>query len=326
MEQELQAASFERAASAYASAVGGSMSGDSVRRITEGEGAKILAMRTQDAEHAQTVFELGQAGTRDWEQHSQIVAVAPIVDRASVSTDGVMIRIRGEDWKEVKITAFSRVSPSPRPNDQITRQHPAHEPVITLSAHSYQAVLDDADTMLKWQLAEGFGRGIFQCPVVTSPNDGAAWIERITRTNFPHAVQIVDWAHASQHIYAAAKLTWPGQSDTAQAWSHTQLDKLWSGQTQVVAATMSHLASPEAAKSASYFADNLERMRYPDFRAQGRPIGSGTVESAAKTVIQHRLKRPCRGWNRDNASAMIAALTEFHSDRLDLVRHAYCAC
>jgi len=33
-------------------------------------------------------------------------------------------------------------------------------------------------------------------------------------------------------------------------------------------------------------------------------IGSGTVESAANTVIHHRLKRPGRGWTRDNAQAM----------------------
>ena len=56
-------------------------------------------------------------------------------------------------------------------------------------------------------------------------------------------------------------------------------------------------------------------MRYADFRAQGYPIGSGTVESAARNVVQPRMRRPGRGWQRDNADAMLAALGEFHSRR-----------
>jgi hypothetical protein len=55
-------------------------------------------------------------------------------------------------------------------------------------------------------------------------------------------------------------------------------------------------------------------MRYAEFRAQGLPIGSGVVESGCKTVIQRRL---CRGWERRHAAAMLAALCELHSNRLD---------
>ena len=45
-------------------------------------------------------------------------------------------------------------------------------------------------------------------------------------------------------------------------------------------------------------------LRYPDFRAAGYPVGSGTVESAARNVVQPRMRRPGRGWQRDNADAM----------------------
>jgi len=58
-------------------------------------------------------------------------------------------------------------------------------------------------------------------------------------------------------------------------------------------------------------------MRYEAFRAQGYPIGSGTVESGAKTVIHHRMRRPGQGWKRDNAQMMSAALSELHSARFD---------
>ncbi len=93
MEQGLQAASFDLAAQAFESAVGASISGDSVRRITEGDGAKILALRAGEIEQVQVAF---AAGDRNWAQ--QLPAMVPIEGQANVSTDGVFIRIRDEDW------------------------------------------------------------------------------------------------------------------------------------------------------------------------------------------------------------------------------------
>ena len=170
-------------------------------------------------------------------------------------------------------------------------------------------------------LPKGYAEGYWACPVLTSVNDGAPWIERITQANFPNASpNRSNWAHAAQHVFAAAKLNWPDQPDTSNAWSHPQLDKLWHGNPFAVASALSQLSSPKGAQSASYFSDNAKRMDYPRFRAQGLPIGSGSVECAAKNVIQHRLKRPCRGWRRNHAASMIAALAELHSDRLDDIR------
>lgn len=109
-----------------------------------------------------------------------------------MSTDGVFIRIRGEGWKEVKIMAISQVKVSRRRAEQVSARHPAHEPVVKLERHSYQATLGDADDMARWQYVEGLRRGLPDCARVTSVNDRAAWIERMTRANFPDAIQIVD--------------------------------------------------------------------------------------------------------------------------------------
>ena len=47
-------------------------------------------------------------------------------------------------------------------------------------------------------------------------------------------------------------------------------------------------------------------MRYDLFRAAGYPIGSGTVESACKHVVQQRLKQSGMRWSRQGAQAMLA--------------------
>ncbi|MFN3704678.1 MAG: hypothetical protein ACK4WM_01610, partial [Thermoflexales bacterium] len=92
----------------------------------------------------------------------------PVKAQGNVSTDGVFIRMRGEGWKEVQITAISQVRVSRRRAKQVRAPHPAHEPYV-----------------------EGLRRGA-DCARVTSVNDGAAWIERMTRADFPAAIQIVD--------------------------------------------------------------------------------------------------------------------------------------
>jgi hypothetical protein len=42
---------------------------------------------------------------------------------------------------------------------------------------------------------------------------------------------------------------------------------------------------------ADYFARNADKMRYPEFRAQGLFVGSGVIEAGCKTVIGYRLKQ-----------------------------------
>jgi hypothetical protein len=66
-----------------------------------------------------------------------------------------------------------------------------------------------------------------------------------------------------------------------------------------------------------YIDQHWERLQYDLFRAEGRPIGSGTVESAAKNVVAWRMKRGGQRWGSEGASRMLAALGEIHSNRWD---------
>ena len=59
-------------------------------------------------------------------------------------------------------------------------------------------------------------------------------------------------------------------------------------------------------------------MKYARFRQEGYPMGSGTVESGVHTVVLPRMKRQERGSKRQHAQAMLAALSEQHSDRFQL--------
>jgi hypothetical protein len=315
------AKSFDLAAEAYADAVGGSMSSDSLRRITEGWGRMVEEQREEVAGRANAPAQKGESP-----QERRVVEVMPIAGQANLSTDGGMVLVRGEGWKEVKLTTISEVEVKPaaeRPAKESSTSRRAEDLLVKLKGHSYQAGLWDADTMALHQYAEGLRRGIDHCQRLSSVNDGAPWIERITDLNFPEAVQIVDWPHAKGKLWKVGKAVFGEQSAEGKEWVEERLDHLWEGEVKQVEAALEALDlnqkrwPDEVRQAPGYFEGNRKRMRYDEFRAEGYPIGSGTVESGINTVVHHRMKRPGRGWGRSNGQAMLAGLSELHSGRFD---------
>lgn len=313
--QGLQARSFELAAESFEEAVGSSISADTLRRITQGWGQACLRQRQADIEKA---YDLSQSKQKAVEQ------VDPIVQQANLATDGGMMHIRGEGWKEVKLVTVSAVRPK-RDNEKGThpdgRRYAPWEPQMTLERHSYQAILGSADEMEPIQYLEGCRRGLLTCPRKSGVSDAALWIERITATNFPNLTQIVDWFHASERLWDLGKACF-SDKETRAKWVQTRQDDLWAGQTDKVVSDLLALAIPDqtredVADTPGYFDRHQERMRYHQYRVAGYPIGSGTVESGVNIVVHHRLKRQGRGWQRDNAQAMLAALSQLHSNRFD---------
>ena len=121
-------------------------------RLTEGWGRRVHEERTAEAACANRP---GLRGERLAQR--RLPEVAPITTQANISTDGAMLLVRTEGWKEVKVVALSAVQDA-------TRQRPVGHsspaggtptPLVALTQHSYQAGLWDADTMAEHQYAEG---------------------------------------------------------------------------------------------------------------------------------------------------------------------------
>jgi len=255
----------------------------------------------------------------------QIVTIHnPIEKQVNISSDGGMILLREEGWKEVKMCVFSHVNVyASDPSDQ----DPHPDPEIRMDQHSYQAGLWDADKLAQHQYLEGGRRQVAACRQ-SSANDGAPWIDRITTTNFEQAIQVIDWQHAEERLWKVAKAAFGEGTPQAKLWAEDFIDKLWHGRTSEVVAALyaldwPHITCPDdVAQSPGYFEARQAKMQYDYFRQQGYPIGSGTAESGINTVVHHRMKRQSRGWKRQNAQSMLAALSEFHSDRFLLTWYA----
>jgi hypothetical protein len=79
-QQGLQAKSFDKAADAYSDATGGSMSGDSLRRVTEGFGQGVEDRRVTEAKQ---VYDLQSPQSAQ----SVVTSTAPIQGQANISGD-----------------------------------------------------------------------------------------------------------------------------------------------------------------------------------------------------------------------------------------------
>jgi hypothetical protein len=89
---------------------------------------------------------------------------------------------------------------------------------VRLGRHSYRARLGDKAEFGRAQWAEACRRGVSAAKDVSSVNDGAPWIWDIVLTCYPEAVEILDWPHATQHLWKAGWAAYGEGTDEAKKW------------------------------------------------------------------------------------------------------------
>ena len=137
--------------------------------------------------------------------------------------------------------------------------------------------------------------------------DGAAWIWKLTSSECPGAIQIVDLWHAKEKLWECGQALW-GAGPRTEEWARARCDDLEEGRFAELLATLRpHVEECEAFRlGLGYFETNRERMRYDEFRAQGLCVGSGVVEAGCKTVVGERCKRSGMRWTVDGVNAILA--------------------
>jgi hypothetical protein len=251
------------------------------------------------------------------EEQQQQVSVERVVlpdarhdhdQRKAVSLDGGMVNIRGEGWRELKVGAVFDVEMRLERNPQ-TQQ--LDELAHGVKVH-YTAVLGakEAFTPALWALAVAH-----QVPTAKDRaviGDGAAWVWNVAEEVCPDGRQIVDWFHAVQHLAEAAQALYPDEGDSKKRnhWLKTYKDHLYMGRVYKIIAVLHKRNRPELAL---YFETHQRRMQYLEFREEGFPIGSGTVESGVKQFKQ-RLTGTGMRWKLDNANRMLVIRAAILSD------------
>ena len=136
--------------------------------------------------------------------------------------------------------------------------------------------------------------------------DGAGWIRRVFDDWFPDAEKIVDFYHATEYLWAAARAR-HGDSDLARAWAKKLCGMLKAGRLGDVLDDLRQrgAAVEECRKAAAYLAERRDRMRYDEHLADGLPIGSGIIEAGCKNVVGQRMKCTGMRWSVAGANPVL---------------------
>jgi len=154
--------------------------------------------------------------------------------------------------------------------------------------------------------------------------DGAAWIWNLAQDRWLGATEVLDFYHASQHLWELGRAVVGSDESSVAQWSEARRHHLRHGKHRAVLAEIASLPVPptEAGKvierEQHYFAEHAQRLCYSTIHRRGWPIGSGPVESACRKR-QCRFKRPGQSWTPSgmrNLGALTEARHNGHWDEL----------
>jgi len=162
---------------------------------------------------------------------------------------------------------------------------------------------------------------------VVTIGDGAKWIWEMFAKYYPCSTQIVDWYHATEHLWGIIELIFGNrESEIAKEFEKKCEDILYEGLILLLENTIKDKINElgikkkseryeEIIKGLNYFKINEKRMKYSDFENKGYPIGSGVIEGACKHLVQIRMKRNGMKWSYNGAHDILQLRCLYKSNR-----------
>jgi hypothetical protein len=278
---------------------------EQVRRWSEGLGRSVVAER--DAE------------VRDYRCGRRPPSPPNEVPLLVIGMDGGRYQGRDKDpetgsrWREEKVLTVS----SYLPGDGRDPADGGRAPQKLVTTHVATAQPVKAFGPLARVEAER--RGLRQARQVIALGDGGNWIDPLLSAFFHVLARIVDWFHASEHLWDCARAAYGAGTPQAAQWAERLEALLWDGQVKRVVAELSakaqELGPPGEtdaaghprrvlANNVAYFTTHEGHMNYPEYRRRGWPIGSGETEAAVKQ-FNKRVKGTEQFWSTEGVEAIL---------------------
>lgn len=236
-----------------------------------------------------------------------------------IMMDGWMVRERGGDWG---------LKPSGAKGERVA-WHEMKTAIVLRTEHRAATqsgrplVLDKGvvchqghwDGLAPKVHAEALRRGLLTAREVFVVADGGLWIWNLAAERFPHATGVLDFYHASQHLWAMAGALFGEGSDEARRWAEPLLHQLRHGGERGALETIADLGDMLATlqserretveRGQEYFDIHRERMHYAAVAERGCPAGSGAMESTC-AQLQGRFKRTGQFWTKEGKENLLA--------------------
>ncbi len=272
--------SFEAAQELLEDLLGVQVSKATARRATLASGEAQLAVCEQEEERLKQEMPKPPAGA----------------DKQALSGDGAFVHLVAGEWVEVKTLALGEVTRTTR--GEVCTQH-----------LSYFSRLSEATSFEQAALVETQRRGLERATEVCAVQDGAEWLQGLVDYHRADAVRILDFAHAAEYVNEIGQAVQDAGGRLPGKWLEGVLHRLKHQGPQRVLKHLRWLAarypSPTIQEKLAYLQKREAHLQYPTYQQAGWPIGSGSVESANKVVVEARLKGAGMRWERENVNPML---------------------
>jgi len=209
-----------------------------------------------------------------------------------LSMDGAIIFVGGE-WREAKLgVVYERKG-----------EHVEHA--------RYYATMAKSSVFGRKMRTLAHEGGTGRCAKVGIVADGGAWIWQEAGKHFPQSVEILDYYHATEHLWQVANAQFGEGTSAAKEWMSLQEQALLDDRiADVIAAVATWKArklmdQEIKRKVGAYLITHEHRMRYKTLKADGWHIGSGVMESGCKCVVKARMGGAGMRWSEKGAEAML---------------------
>jgi hypothetical protein len=272
--------SFEQVSRKIEHLFGQNVSDDTIKAVVHKAGSEVLQQQDKELE--------------DFFRDKEIPKSQAEPEKLYVSVDGTTVH-EEDGWHETKVSCIYW-------QDNQFKEH-----------KRYIGRFDNSERFGWYVWLEACKCGFRQTEEVIYLGDGAGWIRNQRHKHFGRATFIIDWYHASEHIWDCGKKMFGEDRQVTEEWVKKRLDWLWDGWTKKLLDDLRQQRKKyRGAKREAidilirYILTNEEQMRYDVFRAKGYKIGSGAVEGACKHVVGKRLKQSGMIWSRTGSSAVLA--------------------
>ncbi len=293
----------------------------------EGIHVSVKTITTITYQYAQRVRCAQQVGSMDFGANVN-------GKRVVISTDGGRVRIRRKkrgnrtpkgrnryhtDWREPKLLIIYVVDDSGHLLKEFS-------PVIDGTMNGPDAIFGLIEYYLRALSIQQADRVLFVA-------DGAKWIwERVPtlwrKLGLPpkRCHELVDFYHAVEHLYSFAKLKKKWSSSERDRWVRKLRRYLLAGKVErfldEVKSQSQGRISKLLRRERRYLIRNGEagRLDYAKVASYSFPMGSGSMESSVRRVINLRLKGAGIFWHEESANAMLLLRSYYKAGRWETLQ------
>jgi hypothetical protein len=290
--------------------------------------SESTAQRTSEAAGRRLVELLHErktlGGPTPWTWHKDARGIACAY--VSIDATGVRQQAPGGKSAEGRMPYVAMVF---NPVPELPADHPQRLPNSAPMQARYLSGLYELDALGLLLRRQATQVGMTRAEHWIGLTDGGNGLENFLRKNFPgplggdELTLILDFWHASDSLCKLAKAVHPSDETARQtlltSWCHTMKHE---GGARIVEeleqATLprgKRAVREQYAETVGYLRNNLHRMDYPRYRANGWCIGSGAMESACKTVVGQRLKLAGMRWRAEGTNEMCHLRALYRCDR-----------